>query len=172
MSQNNADAKNNAAGNAPGDTGAATENQASEFAIQRIYLKDVSFEAPNTPLVFRDAWQPVVTLDINTKTNMLDKDSHEVVLAVTATVKLGEQTAFLAEVKQAGIFTAHNFPTDQLHHLLGSYCPNILFPYAREAISDLVIRGGFPPLYLAPINFDALYQQHLQQQTSETGGTA
>jgi preprotein translocase subunit SecB len=146
----------------------------SEFVIQRLYLKDVSYEAPNTPTTFGDKWQPEVTLDINTHASDLGNDMHEVVLAVTATSKLGEQTAFLAEVKQAGVFTLRNFPHEQMHHLLGSYCPNILFPYVREAISDLVIRGGFPPLYIAPINFDALYQQHLQQQMAKTesGGTA
>jgi preprotein translocase subunit SecB len=141
------------------------QQSGSEFAIQRLYLKDVSYEAPNTPKTFREDWQPAVTLDISTHANELEPGLHEVVLAITATSKNGEQTAFLAEVKQAGIFTMRGFTHEQMHHLLGSYCPNILFPYIREAISDLVNRGGFPPLYLAPINFDALYQQHLQQQT-------
>lgn len=142
------------------------QNQA-EFAIQRIYVKDVSFEAPNTPQTFRSEWKPHVALDIKTSNNGLEEDHHEVVLTVTATVKINDQTAFLAEVHQAGIFMLRAFPADQLKQVLGSYCPNILFPYAREVISDLVTRGGFPPLYLAPINFDLLYQQHMQQQSAQ-----
>lgn len=143
-----------------------------EFTIQRLYIKDISYEAPNTPQMFRSEWHPLVSLDISTKVNALEKDIHEVVLSLTATVKLGEQTAFLAEVHQAGIFTIRMFPDDQLKGLLGSYCLNILFPYAREAISDLVVRGGFPALYLAPVNFDALYQQHLQNQQKQAQAAA
>lgn len=150
-----------------------TDNQKQanqpEFNIQRIYIKDVSFEAPNTPQSFRTEWRPQVTLDIRTNATTLDPDNHEVVLTVTATVKLNDQTAFLAEVQQAGIFMIRSFPQDQVKQLLGSYCPNILFPYAREAVSDLVTRGGFPPLYLAPINFDLLYQQQLQQSQQKEG---
>lgn len=148
------------------------QQQQPEFAIQRLYIKDMSYEAPNTPQMFRSEWQPLVSLDIGTKATVLEKDIHEVVLSLTATVKLGEQTAFLAEVHQAGIFTIKFFPEDQMRQLLGSYCLNILFPYAREAVSDLVVRGGFPPLYLAPVNFDALYQQHMQNQQQPKTATA
>lgn len=139
-----------------------------EFAIQRIYIKDISFEAPNTPQMFRAEWHPTIQLDIHTKSMPLEANAHEIVLSITVTAKIGETTAFLAEVHQAGIFTINAFPPDQMPHLLWSYCPNILFPFAREVISDLVTRGGFPPFYLAPINFDALYQQHLQKQAKET----
>lgn len=145
-----------------------TEAQASEqqFGIQRIYTKDVSFETPNSPSIFQSEWKPEVNLEIGTKTTKLQDDTHEVELNLTATVKSSDKTAFLVEIKQAGIFTIRNLENEQLSHLLGSFCPNILFPYAREAISSIVNRGGFPPLYLAPINFDALYAQQQSQQAT------
>jgi len=142
------------------------------FNIQRIYIKDVSFEAPNAPAIFKDEWKPEVNVDLHTKTNDLEKDVYDVVLHLTVTVKMGETTAFLVEVHQAGIFTIKGFPKEQLSHALGSMCPNILYPYAREAISDLVTRGGFPQLLLAPVNFDALYMQHLEQQKNQESGAA
>ncbi|WP_423062953.1 protein-export chaperone SecB [Candidiatus Paracoxiella cheracis] len=135
-----------------------------EFGIQRIYIKDLSFEAPNSPQVFLEDWQPELNMDLGTKTDALGDDNHEVVLTVTVTVKMKEKTIFLVEIKQAGIFTIKNFPEDQLRPMLGSFCPNILYPYAREAVTDAVVRGGFPQLYLTPVNFDALYQQHEQSQ--------
>lgn len=135
-----------------------------EFAIQRIYIKDLSFEAPHAPAIFQEDWKPDVNLQIQTNTTQLAKDIHEVVLKVTVTVKSGDKNAFLIEVQQAGIFTLQLFPDEQLRTILGSVCPNILFPYVREVISDLASRGTFPPLYLAPVNFDALYAQHLEQQ--------
>lgn len=141
-----------------------------EFGIQRLYVKDSSFEAPNVPAIFRKEWQPELGLDLHTHAEKIDNDIHEVTLTVTVTAKLGEETAFLVEVKQAGIFTLSNFSNEQLKPMIGSFCPNILFPYAREVITDMVVRGGFPPLYLSPINFDALYQQHLQEQQGEAGG--
>lgn len=134
------------------------------FDIQRLYTKDVSFEAPNSPEVFRNEWKPEVKLDINTKSNKLEDNVFEVVLTVTATTTMDKKNVFLAEVQQAGVFGVDGFEEEQMGQMLGSFCPNILFPYAREAISDLVNRGGFPPLYLAPINFDALYAQHLESQ--------
>lgn len=138
------------------------ENQT--FDIQRIYIKDSSFESPNTPAIFREEWQPEVSIDLQTKSQILEADAHEVVLTVTVTAKKQDKTVFLVEVKQAGIFGIKGFNKDQLGHMLGSFCPNILFPYAREAISDISVRGGFPPLYLTPVNFDMLYAQHLEQQ--------
>lgn len=142
-----------------------------EFAIQRIYVKDLSFESPNSPQIFRSQWQPAVSLDINVQSNLLETNVYEVVLRLTVTVKSENTSAFIAEVEQAGIFTiqSERLPPQQLQQLLKSYCPNLLFPYAREAVSDLTTRGGFPPLYLAPVNFDALYEQHLQRaQATET----
>jgi len=134
------------------------------FTIQRIYVKDVSFETPHAPEIFREEWKPEVNVDLQTKTNRLEDTIYEVVLHLTVTVKMGERVAFLVEVHEAGIFTLKGFAQDQLAHALGSMCPNILYPYARETISDIVIRGGFPQLLLAPVNFDALYLQHLEQQ--------
>lgn len=143
-----------------------------QFEIQRIFIKDLSFEAPNTPHTFVEEWKPEVTLNLETKSNRIQENLHEVILSITATVSTGKKTAFLIEVQQAGVFMLNNFPNDQLHHMLGSFCPNILFPYAREVVSDLVVRGGFPQLILAPVNFDALYTQHLEQQQGSGTQTA
>lgn len=156
------------------------QNQAAgqnnmDFGIQRIYVKDISYEAPNSPQIFKENWTPKVEIDIQSKSNTLEDGVFEVVLAVTTTVKINDKLAFLAEVQQAGIFTIRNFPDDQLQHLLGSFCPSIIFPYAREGITDVVTRGGFPQLYLAPINFDAIYQQKLakeQEGSSESSEKA
>ena len=137
--------------------------QQPEFGIQRIYLKDLSFEAPRSPQVFLEEWRPELDMDIGTKTNALGDDNHEVILTITITVKMKNETIFLVEVQQAGIFSVKHFPQDQLRPMLGSFCPNILYPYAREAVTDIVVKGGFPQLYLAPVNFDALFQQHEQQ---------
>jgi len=134
------------------------------FGIQRIYVKDMSFEAPHSPEIFTAEWRPDVDLNLSTETAPLGPDIYNVVLVVTVTVKVGETTAFLAEVHQAGIFNIAGFDEQERGHMVGSYCPNVLFPYAREAVSDLVVRGGFPQLLLSPVNFDALYAQHLRKQ--------
>ncbi len=147
-----------------------TEQAQQQFAIQKIYVRDVSFESPNAPAVFTGEWQPEVNLDLNTQADPLEEGVFHVDLALTVTVKNQDKTAFLVEVHQCGIFNISGFDDQQMGHMLGSYCPNILFPYAREAISDLVTKGGFPPLLLAPVNFDALYAQHLAQQQQQAGG--
>lgn len=139
-----------------------TENQ-PQFAIQRIYVKDLSFETPNSPAIFKAEWKPEVNVDLNTTANTLDNDVYEVELRITVTTKLQDKIAYIAEAKQAGIFTLSGFDAEQLKAVLGSFCPNILFPYAREVIADLINRGSFPQFNLAPINFDALYAEHLQQ---------
>ena len=141
-----------------------TNTTAPQFEIQRIYVKDISYEAPNTPGTFTEEWKPEVQLNLETKSNRIHDNTHEVVLSVTATVSSNKKSAFLIEVHQAGIFLISNLPNEQLHQMLGSFCPNILFPYVREVISDIIVRGGFPQLLLAPVNFDALYAQHLQSQ--------
>lgn len=152
------------------------EGTEPHFEIQRIYIKDLSFEAPNTPHTFVEDWKPEVQLNLETKSNRIQDNMHEVILSVTATVNTGKKTAFLVEVQQGGIFLISGLPSDQLQQMLGSFCPNILFPYAREVISDVVMRGGFPQLILAPVNFDLLYAQHLDDQsksdskTEKTGG--
>ena len=152
---------------------ATQQGGSQQFAIQKIYIKDVSFESPNAPAMFTQEWQPEVNLDMNTNTQLLNEGVYEVVLSLTATVKNADQTAFLVEIQQAGIFTITGFAESEMGHMLGSFCPNILFPYAREAVSDLVTKGGYPPLILAPVNFDALYAQHMaqQQQAGEAAST-
>lgn len=146
--------------------------QTPHFEIQRIFVKDMSFEAPNTPHTFTEEWKPEVSLNLETKSNKIQENMHEVVLSITATVNTSNKTAFLIEVHQAGVFMIKGFANEQLHQMLGSFCPNILFPYAREVVSDTVVRGGFPQLILAPVNFDALYAQHIEKQGEEGAKTA
>ena len=138
-----------------------------QFAIQKIYIKDVSFESPNSPAMFTKEWQPEVNLEMNTNTQSLSEGVYEVVLSMTATVKNADQTAFLVEVQQAGIFTLNGFAENDMGHMLGSFCPNILFPYARENVASIVSKGGFPPLTLQPINFDAVYDQATAEAADE-----
>ncbi|MBV2091382.1 MAG: protein-export chaperone SecB [Candidatus Thiodiazotropha sp. (ex Ctena orbiculata)] len=135
-----------------------------EFAVQRIYTKDISFETPNSPAVFQQEWTPETGVNLNTEVNKLTEDVFEVTLTVTVTTKLGEQTAYLAEVKQAGIFTAKGFPEQEMGPLLGAFCPNQLFPYVREVVSDLITKGSFPQMVLQPVNFDMIYAQHQQER--------
>lgn len=135
-----------------------------QFALQKIYVKDLSFETPNSPAIFTEKWEPSVNIELNTNGKALAADVHEVILGITVTAKVGEKVAYLCEVHQAGIFTIKGFEEQELGPMLGSYCPNVLFPYARELISDLVIRGGFPQMLLAPVNFDAIYMDHVKNQ--------
>ena len=146
------------------NNGAAQNNEGPQFSLQRIYVKDLSFEAPKSPEIFRQEWSPSVALDLNTKQKHLEGDFHEVVLTLSVTVKTAEEVAFIAEVQQAGIFLIKGLDPASMSHTLGAFCPNILFPYAREALDSLVIRGSFPALMLSPVNFDALYAQELQRQ--------
>lgn len=144
---------------------AAQNGQGPQFALQRVYVRDLSFEAPKSPEIFRQDWNPGVSLDLNTRQKPLDGDFHEVVLTLSVTVKTGEEVAFIAEVQQAGIFLIKGLDEATMAHTLGAFCPNILFPYARETLDSLVIKGTFPALMLAPVNFDALYaQQQARQQ--------
>ncbi len=152
-------------------TAAPESNEDQQFAIQRIYTKDISYESPTSPKIFQTEWEPELHLDIQTNTESLGEDNHNVVLTLTVTVKNEKETAFLVEVKQAGIFTIKGFPEDQLKHTLGSFCPSVLYPYAREVVTNLVTKGGFPQLVLAPVNFDALYSQHLAEQKTESAET-
>ena len=139
-----------------------------QFALQKIYIKDVSFETPNSPAVFTEKWEPSVNIELNTNGKSVGPEVHEVVLGITITTKVGDKVAYLCEVHQAGIFTVKGFGEQELGPMLGSYCPNVLFPYAREAISDLVTKGGFPQLLLAPVNFDAIYTEHVKKQQQPT----
>ncbi|HSS66008.1 MAG TPA: protein-export chaperone SecB [Gammaproteobacteria bacterium] len=138
-----------------------------EFTIKKIYCKDVSFETPNSPAIFRSEWKPDAELQLRTEAREVSPGEYEVVLMVTVTLSVGENTAFLAEVNHAGIFGITGLNSDQMGRTLGSYCPSILFPYSREMVSELVIRGGFPPFILAPVNFDALYRKHLAGKSEE-----
>jgi preprotein translocase subunit SecB len=146
----------------------ASTNTQEEFGIQNLYVKDISFETPNSPQIFMEDWKPKMEYEISTNIKNLEENVFEVVLNVTVTVKSEEKTAFLVEVHQAGIFVVSGFAEDQLKYMLNTYCPTILYPYAREMISNLVTRGGFQPLLLAPINFEALYAEQQQQQTEPT----
>ena len=152
--------------------GAAQDEQVQQqFTMQRIYAKDVSFESPASPDIFRQNWQPNVNVDLNTRSSKADETgNHEVILTITVTAKMEDKSAFLVEVQQAGIFFAAGIEEDSLKQILATVAPNILFPYAREAIDALVVKGGFPPLMLAPVNFDALYQQAMAQQAAQDGG--
>jgi preprotein translocase subunit SecB len=141
-----------------------------QLNLQKIYVKDASFEAPNAPQVFQDigtaTQEPQVQLNIGQKATKLGDNVHEVVLSLTLTCTLGERTAYLAEVHQAGVFGIAGFPADDEAGILASYCPNLLFPYARQVISSLVLEGGFPPFLLQPINFDALYAEQQRRLAS------
>ena len=142
------------------------QNQGGQFGLERLFVKDVSFEVPSSK-VFLGEWKPEMDVQLNTETTRLDETHYEVSVTVTVTAKNAGATAFVAEVKQAGIFLIAGVPDEQLTQLVGAYCPNILFPYVREAISDLVNRGSFPQLLLAPVNFDALFAQAQQQRAEQ-----
>ncbi|MDB2705228.1 protein-export chaperone SecB [Pseudomonadota bacterium] len=142
---------------------ASTEEEQARFIIQKIYTKDISFETPNTPEIFRAEWKPQLDLQLGNEYTRIDEDNHEVLLTVTVTATVDDKVAFLAEVKQAGIFTLTGYSDQEMGPLIGSYCPNTLFPFAREVISDIVLKGGFPQLVLAPVNFDALYMNQIEQ---------
>ena len=146
-------------------------NVEKQFAIQKIYIKDISFETPNSPKIFSEKWEPSVEFNLSTHAEALENSLYEVVLSITITVKIADTTAYLVEVNQAGVFTLSGFSDQEMGPMIGSFCPNILFPYAREVVSDLVNKGGFPQLLLAPVNFDALYAQHLQQMQQQSRGS-
>lgn len=138
-----------------------------QFSVQRIYIKDLSFESPQSPAVFAENWKPQVKVDLNTRSTGIENGSAEVVLTVTITASLEEKTAFLIEVQQAGLFAIAGFEEEQARQLLAIACPNLLFPYLREAVDSLVVKGGFPPINLQPVNFEALYLQAKQQAEKE-----
>ena len=143
--------------------------QQATFQIEKIYVKDLSLEIPNAPQVFVEQVQPQLEVQINTTAGKFSEPYYEVTVTATVTARAGDRTVFLAEAVQAGIFQLRNVPQEELGPLLGIGCPTILFPYLRETISDLVTRGGFPPVLLSPISFEALYMQRLQQQQSGEG---
>ncbi len=147
----------------PGAPAAATDPNAQELALQSIYVKDASFEAPSGPNIPTTEWNPQFGLSMNTAGSTLADNLHEVVLTITLEAKVGERVAYLVEVKQAGTFLVRNYSLEDSRRIIGGFCPGVLFPFARQAVSDLIMRGGFPPFLLPPVNFDSLFQQSMEQ---------
>ena len=143
------------------------------ISINKVYLKDFSFESPQTPAVFRTGeWKPQTNLNLRSSHNEVEGDIHKVVLTITVDAKEGDSTLFLVEIQQAGLFSIGGYEGEEFSAIVGSFCPNILFPYAREAIAAIIQKGGFPEFVLQPINFDALYMQSRQQAAAqESAGT-
>ena len=149
---------------------APAEAAGPAFTVEKIYVKDVSFEVPGAPAIFTENVQPELQLNLNQRVQRLGENAFEVVLGVTLTCKAGDKTAYVAEVQQAGIFGLMGLEAQAVDVLLGTQCPNILFPYVRQLVSDLVQAGGFPPFFLQPINFDALYAETLRQRAAQADG--
>lgn len=156
------------------DQATATQEQQpqAQFQLQKLYIKDVSFELPNAPQVFQEDGQVEIKMNLSQKVENLAEGVHEVVLTVTVTASLGEKTAYLAEVAQAGIFSINGLNEQGQHAALNTLCPHTLFPYARRVITDLVADGGFPPLVLQPINFDQIYAQRMQEAQAQASAAS
>lgn len=142
---------------------AENEQTGPQFGVQRIYIKDASFESPLGAAVFSKQWQPKVNIDLNTQSSKVGEDVYEVVVTVTVTATIEEEAALLIEVQQAGAFMAKGIEDEQLRQALGIMAPNLLFPYLRETVDNLAVKGSFPPIGLQPVNFEALYRQAQQQ---------
>jgi preprotein translocase subunit SecB len=142
----------------------AQQSNQPVFSIEKVFVKDLSLEIPNAPQVFLERDAPQVDIQLHHNSNAVEDGVYLTVLTVTVTAKVGEKTLFLVEAAQAGIFVARNIPPQELDAVLGIACPNILFPYVREVISETVVRGGFPPVLLSPVNFEAIYQAQREQQ--------
>jgi preprotein translocase subunit SecB len=150
----------------------AEQNQQPVFQIQRVYLKDLSLEQPNSPAIFLEQEAPNIEVGVEVGAEQLAEGIYEATVTITVTAKVKDKVAFLVEGKQAGIFEARNIPEDQLHPLIGIGCPNIVYPYLRSNIADIVTRAGFPPVHLTEINFEAFYQQRQQSAaTPQEGGS-
>lgn len=152
----------------------ATENPAAnaQFAMKKLYVKDLSFEVPNAPDIFTNEYKPQIQMEMNSKSRSTGNDEFEVDLTVSLTAKQDDQTVFVVEVQQAGIFEIKGIDEINMRHTLSAYCPTILFPYVRETVSNLVSRGGFPSLLLTPVNFDQLFLSQLQKEQEEAGTTS
>lgn len=140
----------------------------AQLSLQKVYIKDVSFEVPGAPLIFQDQGQPQIQLNLSQQIGALAENVYEVVLTVTVTCKLAEKTAYLAEVQQAGVFGLSGFDNNNRDAVLATYCPNVLFPYARQVVSDLIQNGGFPPFLMQPINFESLYAEQARRRAEGT----
>lgn len=151
----------------PGGNAAAANGQGQNVALQSVYVKDLSFEAPNGPFLPAQSTDPKIQLNLNTSSTPVGTDVHEVLLTVTLEAKSGDTPVYLAEVKQGGVFTVRGFGADDTRRILGSFAPNVLFPYIRQTVSDMVSKGGFPPFFLPPVNFDALYERSLQERAAQ-----
>jgi preprotein translocase subunit SecB len=148
-------------------TGNGAAPTGPSFTVEKLYIKDVSFEAPGTPQVFNEQGQPQLQMNLNQRVQRLSDEAFEVVLGVTLTCTIGDKTAYLAEVQQAGVFGLTGFDDMTLEVMLGTHCPNALYPYARQTVSDLITAGGFPPFLLQPINFEALYAENVRQRAAQ-----
>ncbi|MFT5716270.1 MAG: preprotein translocase subunit SecB [Oleiphilaceae bacterium] len=163
MADNEASSKSTQANQEQGQAG---------FALQRIYVKDLSFESPNSPQVFQKQWKPEVKMDLSTKHKKIAENLYEVVISVTLTVSVESMTAYIVEVQQAGIFAVQGIEGTQLAQALNAFCPNLLFPYLRETIDTTVVKGSFPAMMLAPVNFDAIFAQAVMQKQKEAAEQA
>ena len=153
-------------------TGAVPAQAGATFTVEKIYVKDVSFEAPGAPQVFNEPGQPELQMNLNQKVQRLSDTAFEVVLGITLTCNMAGKTAYLAEVQQAGVFTLAGFEDAGIDAMLGTQCPNLLYPYAAASVSHLIQSGGFPPFFMQPINFEGLYAENLRQRAMQAAGNA
>ena len=153
-------------------TAPASDQNAQELLLQNIYIKDSSFEAPTGPNIQVTEWNPQFNLNMNTSAATMAETLHEVVLTITLEAKVADKVAYLVEVKQGGLFMIRGYSDDETRRVVGAFCPGVLFPYARQAVSDLILRGGFPPFLLPPVNFDGLFQQSLEQAARQAAQPA
>ena len=160
------------ASNADSQPQAAPEAVSAQFSIEKIYVKDLSLENPGAPQSFQMSTQPQVEIGLRTRAEAVAQDTYECVLTITVTARAGDKTVFLVEAAQAGVFVIRGVPANQLQPVLAIHCPAVLFPYARETVASATMHAGFPPVHLAPINFESLYQQQLAQGASGTPATA
>jgi preprotein translocase subunit SecB len=155
----------------PVANGAAAEALGPTFSVEKIYVKDVSYEAPSAPQVFGEQGQPNLEMNLNPRVQRVGESLFEVELGVTLTCKLGDKTVYLVEVRQAGLFGLNGFDEPTLDAMLGAHCPSILYPYARQIVSDMISAGGFPPFVLQPINFEGMYADGLRQRQAQAAGS-
>lgn len=153
-------------------SGATAPTATAGFSIEKIYIKDLSLENPGAPLSFKQQEAPQVEVGLRTSGEQIEPDVYESVLTITLTAKTGDKTLFLVEASQAGIFTIRGVPPEQIQGVLAVHCPTVIFPYIRETLADAVTRAGFPPVHLAPINFEALYAQQMSQMAQQPAAVA
>ena len=160
------------ASNANAQPAASSEGTGAQFAIEKVYVKDLSLENPGAPQSFQMTEAPQIEVGLRTRAEQVTQDTYECVLTITVTARAGDKTVFLVEAAQAGLFTIRGVPANHLQPVLATHCPAVLFPYARETVASATMHAGFPPVHLAPINFDALYQQQLAQSAAAAPAAA